>query len=481
MHPRDDWFERVRPVIGQGLADKAIRARTVSLTWRVVDLLAGSLLGRVVVDDVHEPVRWPLSSILRTVTGDTAVLRLAAHLEWRNEFEPLNLRTSGKTDATLDGRWLPPGSPARAVWNRAERSVTLEVPPGDLLGFEDLSLHVARELRDVLLGSTEFPEKTDTFGNEPWPFSPCPRPLPLITNGSEKLGHVMVLGCGSVGSVFTRLLAERIERWTLIDPGRVTAYNPSRQWFGTEEIGQLKVDALSARLHRARAVARPIDRGTVPELGTLIHDDRPDLVLLATGTSDDGAIARLLWDERVPHVVAYAYPRARFFEVTTVMPGEGTPCLHCFRGHLFSGPESAPPIDDELAHFLYSPIPSELREQTYVNLVAEPATEVETARIAAVAARCATEALRSSGLRSGWFERMLHEGTTCLLGGNVAENGPDGWAYGIAFAGQVIRLGLPDLVGLEASLLCRGCGREHRVERVRGEEWGELASPKGLR
>ncbi len=62
----------------------------------------------------------------------------------------------------------------------------------------------------------------------------------------------------------------------------------------------------------------------------------------------------------------------------------------------------------------------------------------------------------------------MAEGTTCLLGGTVAEERDDEPAYGIAYPGQVLRLGLTDIAGVEAQRICPACGRKlevaHRVE-----------------
>ena len=63
--------------------------------------------------------------------------------------------------------------------------------------------------------------------------------------------------------------------------------------------------------------------------------------MLATGTADHGPLAELLWRKGVPYVAACAYPQARFFEVMPVIPAEATPCLSCFRGHLYRGIESS--------------------------------------------------------------------------------------------------------------------------------------------
>jgi hypothetical protein len=125
--------------------------------------------------------------------------------------------------------------------------------------------------------------------------------------------------------------------------------------------------------------------------------------------------------------------------------------LHCFRGHLYRGPAEQPPISDEVAAFLYQPA----NHDRYVDLVAEPASKIETLRAAHVLARCAADLLAAT--RSPWFSRVLSESTTCLLGGNVAG------AYGITHPGQVIRLGILDIMGMSDRVRCDVCHREMEV------------------
>ncbi|MBI2570255.1 MAG: ThiF family adenylyltransferase [Candidatus Schekmanbacteria bacterium] len=270
---------------------------------------------------------------------------------------------------------------------------------------------------------------------------------------------MMVVGCGSVGSEVVRLLAGRISHWTLVDNGCVSVFNPHRQWFGTAEIGTRKVLALRRRLAPAEVLAidRACDAERLDDFRSVLRRARPHLVVLSAGTSEQGPLARVLWRMGVPHVVAWAYPQARYFEVNVVLPQHGTPCLHCLRSHLAAGPAAPPPVRDELASFLYQELSGADREQAYRDLVAEPATPVDTARLAAVTTACVVEALRPPLDRAPWFRRLLREKTTCLLGGNQVTEIGGRPAYGIQRPGQVIRLGLEDLV--RGTGACPGCGR----------------------
>jgi len=477
MTAREDYFARVRPILGAGLSEKTVAVKALHLTGRVIELLAGCLLERVVVRDRQAPVAWPLPAIcVGPATGSapaTAFELFDRHLYWKNSFSRMQWLADGAADLTIDAHLIPAGETPRVVWRSDLRQVTLYLVEGDLWSLLEISYAVARSARDVLLGRAPWPDGVTYHGHRAWPFAQLERasaslqPAPAVA----ATRHVMVIGCGSVGSEVIRWLAREPIRWTLVDSSRVSIFNPHRQWFGTDEVGQAKVDALARRLapSSVRPVRAELHGDNLERLAQLIDADRPDVVLLATGTADHGPLAELLWRKGVPHVAACAYPQARFFEVMPVIPAEATPCLSCFRGNLYRGVESSAPMSDELAHFLYRELSPVERDRAYVDLVAEPATPIETGRIAEVAGRCLVELLAAPAQRSDWFNRLLQGGTTCLLGGSVVEQrGAGETAYGITFAGQVVRLGVDDVVGAGDSLTCRVCGRtlevKHRVE-----------------
>jgi hypothetical protein len=480
MGCREDYYARVVPVLGAGLRGHVIAARDLSLTGRVIELLLSCMLDEVVIDG-DEPVGWPLPVTCRGLDGDgatSALDLLRRYAEWKNAFSPVRWVTGGQGEAELHlrARRLAPGAPPHVVWDEAARTVTMGLADGDLFSHQNVSYAVARQVRDLLLVRSPWPARVTYHGDARWPFAETATPVsPPSTEPLESLRdrHLLVVGCGSVGSEAVRLLACAGSglRWTLVDGGVVSVFNPQRQWFGCSEIGGAKVEALAARLSPApvRAVQRELGAASVDDLQRLLEEDRPDLALLTTGTHDHGALAEVLWRAGVPHLAACAYPRARFYEVSVVLPAEATACLCCFRGHLYRGRESAPAVPDELARFLYRDISPAERERLYVDLVAEPATRVETARVGDVLAQCAVEALAAPCDRGPWFARLLAEGTTCLLGGNVVERDAEGTlAYGLSYPGQVVRLGLEDVVGVEEERRCEVCGRRlrsaHRLE-----------------
>jgi ThiF family len=394
-----DYFARVRPLLGDGLSERVLAFEgDPEVGALVVELLASCMLEHVVGG---EP--------------------FARQFAWKRPSVPL--RTSpAPWDARLVARRGPPAIAC------TDRTVTMTADPSDPLAFVDVSYHVARMLRDATLTSP-------------------PRQLFDPRGITGTLGHVLVIGCGSLGSEAVRMLPAR--RFTLVDDATVTAFNLARQWFGAEDVGRPKVDALADRV-LARTWCTKLEAADLPALEALLRDDPPDVAVLATGTHHHAMLAELLWRLGIPHVAACCYPRARYFEVSIISPREHTPCLHCFRGHLYRGP--AEPLPDELAAFLYEPVSDRERAQRYTDLVAEPASQIETLRAAHVLARCALEL--ASPHRSPWFARVLAESTTCLLGGNASG------AYGITSPGQVVRLGLDDIAGTTDHIRCDVCRRE---------------------
>jgi hypothetical protein len=404
-----DYFARVRPLLGEGLSRKVVAFEgEPAVAALVIELLA--------------------SCMLEHVTGGDAFV---AQHTWKRPFAPL--RTS---PAPAHARIVARRGPPSIAWSHD--TVVMSADPDDVLAYVDVSYHVARTLRDVLLRAPASPTPRQPFD---------PRGIACDARGK----HVMVIGCGSLGSEAVRMLSPA--RFTLVDDAAVTVYNLARQWFGAADVGRAKVDALQDRLDVARTWRTRLEADHLPAFEALVREDPPDVVLLATGTHHHAMLAERLWHLGIPHVAACCYPRARYFEVSVIAPREHTPCLHCFRGHLYRGP--AEPLPDDVAAFLYEPAADDVRAQRYTDLVAEPASQIETLRAAHVLARCAAELM--SPVRSPWFSRVLADSTTCLLGGNVAG------AYGITHAGQVLRLGLDDIAGPTDQIRCDVCARTMQV------------------
>ncbi|MFH1807927.1 MAG: ThiF family adenylyltransferase [Pseudomonadota bacterium] len=482
MPQHDDYFARVRPLLGEGLARMCIDVDDLSLCSKTIALLGSCMLGSVHVRDTQEVARWPLVERARSPSPGAALPRaidvLKTALEWNNPQHAVHLDGDPASSIHLRGQRTAAGGTCAVHWDPEARRYTLLVPEKDTWSWHLASYLSALDLRDHLLKRRILPPGTRHLGHPSWPFAQSSAPVPSWWGPQlrTQTGHVMVVGLGSVGSEVLRTLSGAPLRFTLVDDGHVSAFNLVRQWFGAEEIGEHKVEALASRVGRDRCHAVPLalGQGNRVQLHQLLDEDRPDLVVLSTGTHDHSALAAELWRAKIPHVVACAYPQARFFELNLVDPVAGTPCLHCFRGRLFAGPASAPVVADELSRFLYRSVDDAERDRLYTDLVAEPASRIETSRIADLAALAAAELLLPRQLRSPWVERCFDEDTTCLLGGNTVATVDSGEvAYGISTPGQVIRLGLDDVVGSAEIQHCEVCGRT--LETAHRLHWDEAA------
>ncbi|MBW2702866.1 MAG: ThiF family adenylyltransferase [Deltaproteobacteria bacterium] len=448
MNNREQYFARIEPLLGQGLSQHTLDLQGVRACARAAEMLAGCRLQRF---------------------RCKSKIWLQKQLKWKNGFRPARVLGPGPADARLVGMWIPANEPAALDFHFEQGlpCVTLRIPKNDRFALAQLNTQAARWILDGLLKQSWPTEGRSFFGQRAWPYSQTKTPGPICPPTPTVAGqkHIMVIGLGSLGSEAIRLLRRKDLRWTLVDPAEVSLHNPIRQWYGTEEIGQSKVACLARRLRstRVRSVPEKLEDDGI-KLRALIKADRPDLVLLSAGTAEHANLADVLWEESLPHISVLAYPRARFFEITAVVPKENTPCLDCYRGRLYSGPQASLPIDEELSSFLYERVAPEDRERIGRELVAEPATPIDTNRIAEVAARIAAELLSAPLKRSFWMQRLLNQNTTCLLGGNTIEQKENGnYAYGLSQAGQVIRLGLEDIAGYEEVTRCNTCGRSLQI------------------
>jgi hypothetical protein len=247
----------------------------------------------------------------------------------------------------------------------------------------------------------------------------------------------------------------------LVDGETVDAANPVRQFFHTDQVGQPKAAALATNLAAIRpgawtahAVHLGEDRAGLATFRRLLRTERPTVVVLATGSQGDYALARVLRRLGIPHLVGRCYPRARYFEII-VVDGRRGPCFGCLRGHLYTGPAPAPTPEEALRYDRPAP-PGELQ--------GEPATVVESGRAADVMIRLAAELARPRRGRAPWLRDLLAQEQTCLIGGLTVEAvpGPDGdpaWAYGVQVPGQVVAFGAAQVVGTGAVQVCPDCGR----------------------
>ncbi|RKS24522.1 ThiF family protein [Pseudomonas sp. WPR_5_2] len=121
------------------------------------------------------------------------------------------------------------------------------------------------------------------------------------TGGAVVAKHVMVVGCGSIGSrVAEHLALGGVSKLTLVDNDRFTADNLGRHILGKESISQYKVEALATLLRqrspgidvlaKATAVQPLLANGALSQV---------DVVVLTTGNSVlERAIVRMAFQER---------------------------------------------------------------------------------------------------------------------------------------------------------------------------------------
>ncbi|AKL74093.1 dinucleotide-utilizing enzyme [Actinobacteria bacterium IMCC26256] len=150
--------------------------------------------------------------------------------------------------------------------------------------------------------------------------------------------HVVVIGCGSVGSHLADILVRHgVGAFTLVDPDTVEAPNLSRSVFRNHDVGQSKVQALSEHLRaidpsaNVCQIAAPLlqlDEDTITDVIV-----RADLVIAAT----DDPIAQAAINHRcyalgVPAVFASLYRGAEAGEIVATVPPV-TPCFQCAVGN----------------------------------------------------------------------------------------------------------------------------------------------------
>lgn len=288
----------------------------------------------------------------------------------------------------------------------------------------------------------------------------------------SRRGRVLVVGCGSLGSIAAESLAPHVEALILSDPERVDLENLVRQAYEPNEVGRWKAEALAERLAGYGAHTQALMRAEedtpdgIRKFGDLLDRFRPDLAILTTGTGAEYAMAVALRKRGIRHVAARCYARARFFELILV-DGANGPCFHCLREQVHTGP--APSLTPE-QHARYDPTwrPGELN--------AEPATVLDSGYCAQALARAGLELLKPPSERAPWLSETLGQERTCWLGANHAERDVRGhWAYGIDCPGKLVTFGVEDIVGAAPGERCSVCGREWLPEK-QSDSGKELAA-----
>jgi hypothetical protein len=248
----------------------------------------------------------------------------------------------------------------------------------------------------------------------------------------QRRGTLLIAGLGSLGSVAARQLAPYFERMILVDPDHVEVTNLARQTYLHEQVGKAKAVALATSLGAEHPAL--VCNGLVmalqddAEVAALVAYYEVTAALVTTGTHGDFAISRGLREMGLPHVVGRCYARARFWEGIVVDGAHGRSYEQVRRG-VAMGPTPLPTAEEMAAYGAVG------------ELVAEPATMMETAWAAMWLARLMVQISRPATLREGWMLARLAAGATCFVGGlaveKSVERGAEGNAYGIDVPGQV--------------------------------------------
>lgn len=148
--------------------------------------------------------------------------------------------------------------------------------------------------------------------------------------------HVLIVGCGSVGSFIAAELARSgVRKFTLVDPDIVEWANLTRTVYGHLDIGRNKAKALQEHL---QSVFTDIESAVLPvpiqQLGEQLVPilAGADLVIAAVDEPKaNGLIDRYCYALKKTVVFVGLYKGAKGGEIIITQP-EQTPCFHCSTG-----------------------------------------------------------------------------------------------------------------------------------------------------
>lgn len=191
---------------------------------------------------------------------------------------------------------------------------------------------------------------------------------------------VLIVGVGSVGSEFARLLARSgVRRFHLVDPDTVSATNLTRSTYVAADVGGLKVDALRAqltaicgRLDIRRSAVR-VDKVNDQTVRSWLSE--ASIVIAATDHPPTQARLGALSYGSIPAVFPGVYALGSGGEVIWTTPRE-TPCYACILGTLRGASEPPRPKTNYGA-------------ATAGQLVSEPALGIDILNVTVCAAKIA--------------------------------------------------------------------------------------------
>jgi sulfur-carrier protein adenylyltransferase/sulfurtransferase len=213
---------------------------------------------------------------------------------------------------------------------------------------------------------------------------------------------VTVLGCGSIGSPVSRMLAQAgVGFMRLVDGETLTYANTGRHELGVEDVGRNKAKAMAARLGRAYPhMTLEAHACRWENLPPEIDIFDGDLIISAIGGwSAEGALnARHLREDRYPPVL-YAWTEAHACAGHAVLVGRAGGCLQC-QLSAFGEPKLRVTTGDDA-----------LRQEPACGALFQPYGPIELANCVSLAAELSLDWLLEevdAGLHRIWVARESH-------------------------------------------------------------------------
>jgi molybdopterin/thiamine biosynthesis adenylyltransferase len=171
--------------------------------------------------------------------------------------------------------------------------------------------------------------------------------------------HVVIIGCGAIGSWVTQLLCQNgIKKFTLCDPDVVKPGNLNRSIFFYNDIGKKKTICLKESIERIYKNAKVFcvnsfitcEKNLYKVLS--LSDGAVDLVINCSDfpnvDTTSEFVSKVCMERQIPHIIAGGYNLHLSLIGPTIIPKK-SPCFRCIQ----SGLEKETPIDFANTRKLY--------------------------------------------------------------------------------------------------------------------------------
>jgi hypothetical protein len=239
--------------------------------------------------------------------------------------------------------------------------------------------------------------------------------------------HVLIVGCGSVGSFMAQeLVRAGVRALTLIDPDHVEWPNLTRTVYGHADIGRPKVDALSSHL---KGIFPDVQVTAYPQA---LHDlgeglvrvlEGVDLIIAAVDQPKaNGLLDRYAYALGKPVVFVGLYRGAMGGEVIVTQPGR-TPCFHCSTGGVRKVAEDAglERVDRSVRDYGTSRLVAEVALGSDIHWVSAAAVKIVLSMLASMGGDDSASGLEavavssSPGRLQAFMARQIDEGCNYLM------------------------------------------------------------------